>query len=41
MTVALTALMTTGAFFGVGAWRRAQDTGWCEKAVMAGTVGVV
>ena len=38
MTVALSALMTTGAFFGVGAWRRAQDTGWCEKAVMAGTV---
>ncbi|MCA1841810.1 MAG: hypothetical protein LC792_01210 [Actinobacteria bacterium] len=38
MTVALTALVTTGAFFGIGAWRRGQDAGWCEKAVMGGTV---
>ena len=38
MTVAITALMTTGTFFGIGAWRRAQDAGWCEKAVMGGTV---
>ena len=39
MTVAVTALLTTGTFVGIGAWRRAQDTSWCEKAVMAGTVG--
>ena len=38
MTVAITALMTTGAFLGIGAWRRAQDAGWCEKAVMGGAV---
>jgi len=39
MTVAITALLTTGTFFGIGAWRRAQDAGWCEKAVMGGAVG--
>ena len=38
MTVAVTALLMTGTFVGLGAWRRAQDTSWCEKAVMAGSV---
>jgi len=38
MTVAITALLTTGTFYGIGAWRRGQDAGWCEKAVMGGTV---
>jgi hypothetical protein len=38
MTVAITALVMTGTFFGIGAWRRAQDSGWCEKVVMGGTV---
>ena len=38
LTVAITALLTTGTFYGIGAWRRAQDAGWCEKAVMGGTV---
>jgi hypothetical protein len=38
LTVAITALVTTGTFFGIGAWRRSQDAGWCEKAVMGGTV---
>ena len=38
MTVAITALLTAGTFFGIGAWRRAQDSSWCEKVVMGGTV---
>jgi hypothetical protein len=38
LTVAITVVVTTGTFFGIGVWRRSQDAGWCEKAVMGGTV---
>jgi hypothetical protein len=38
VTVVTTLSLMTAALFGVGAWRKSQDTKWCEKAVMGGTV---
>jgi hypothetical protein len=38
VTVVTTLSLMMAALFGVGAWRKSQDTKWCEKAVVGGTV---
>jgi hypothetical protein len=38
LTVVTTLSLMTAALFGVGAWRKSQDTEWCRKAVVGGTV---
>lgn len=36
VTVATAAILTGTALFGVGAWRRSEDTNWCRKAATGG-----
>jgi hypothetical protein len=38
VTVATTLAVMAGALLAVGVWRGSEDTKWCEKAVMGGTV---
>jgi len=38
VTVAATLSLMTAVLFGVGAWRKSQDTKWCQMAVRGGTV---
>lgn len=38
VTVVTTLSLMTAALFAVGEWRKSQDTKWCQKAVMGGTV---
>src|SRR4051812_42290071 len=38
MTVTTTLAVMAGALLGVGLWRRAGDTTWCGKAIMAGSM---
>lgn len=39
-TVSITTgvILTAAIFFGVGHWRRSQDTGWCGNAAVGGVV---
>ena len=38
LTVVVTLAVMAGGLSALGAWRRSEDTKWCQKAVMAGTV---
>src|SRR5437868_4566472 len=38
LTIVVTLAVMAGGLFAIGAWRKTEDTKWCEKAVMAGTV---
>ena len=38
LTVVTTLSLMAAALIGVGVWRKSQDTEWCQKAVVGGTV---
>jgi hypothetical protein len=38
LTVVVTLAVMVGGLFAVGAWRRSEDTKWCQTAVIGGTV---
>lgn len=38
LTVLATLSLMAGALFGIGTWRKSEDTKWCERAVMAGSL---
>ena len=38
LTIVVTLAVMAGGLFALGAWRRTEDTKWCQKAVMSGTV---
>ena len=38
VTVLATLSLMAGVLFGVGTWKKSEDTKWCQRAVMGGTL---